>query len=47
MVDNFKKDSIIDTLMILLGFPFIVVGYLSHKVLILLKAGWTISRDFD
>jgi len=32
---------------LIFGFPFIVIGYFSHKIFLLLKIGWAISRDFD
>ena len=29
------------------GFPFIIAGYISHKVVVFIRSGWEISKRFD
>lgn len=37
----------LSNVLIFFGFPIVIIGYFAHKLFVLLKAGWIISRDFD
>ena len=46
-VQKIKNKVDIPTVYILIGWPLIIMGYCLHKIFVLLKVGWIISRDFD